>query len=145
MDIEAYILERLDPQIAWYDSKSGWNQVWYRRLRFGEIAIACSLSFLVSYADTLAVLKILAGLLGVGVAIIAGILSLFRFQETWIEYRSICEALKREKFLFQARAEPYASDGAAAVFVARAEALMGQEHTAWSERMAQRGEPPTSS
>jgi Protein of unknown function (DUF4231) len=137
MDIQEYIQQRLDPQIAWYDSKSVWNQEWYKRLRFAEIIIACSLSFLVSYADSLVAIKILAGLLGVAIAVIAGILALFKFQENWIEYRSTCENLEREKLLFETGTEPYDTERAALDLVARAEAILSKEYATWTQRISQ--------
>ena len=144
MNRDAYIQERLDPQIQYYETKSSWNQTWYKRLRLAEIVIACSVSFLVSYADSLIGIKVLAGLLGVAVAVIAGVLSLFRFQELWIDYRSTCESLKQERYLFLTGSGPYAGENAGSEFVTRVEAMLGKEHASWTDRMAPRSDAGTS-
>ena len=34
---EEYIEQCLNDQINSYDRKSGWNQLWFKRLRFAEI------------------------------------------------------------------------------------------------------------
>ena len=89
MTPEEYIEARLDQQIHWYSAKSRSNQIWFRALRLIEIAFASASPFLVNQitADT-AALKIIVGSMGVCVAVIAGIVSLYRFQENWIEYRA---------------------------------------------------------
>ena len=73
-------------------------------------------------------------------AIAAGALSLFRFQELWIQYRSSSETLKHEKFLFLTRTEPYNVVQPLPLLVNRAEALISREHTSWSQYIRTKGE-----
>src|SRR5574341_946863 len=101
MTPEEYLKTRLDDQIDWYSAKSRSNQNWFKTLRLIEIAFASASPFLVSQIATdTNVLKIVVAAMGVCVAVIAGIVSLYKFQENWIEYRTTAETLKREKFLF---------------------------------------------
>jgi Protein of unknown function (DUF4231) len=74
---------------------------------------------------------IVVGLLGMAVTIIAGVLSLGQHQEHWIEYRAVCEGLKKEKFLFQTRVEPYNGDNAFQLLIQRVETLVSKENTNW--------------
>ena len=55
-------------------------------------------------------IQIVVGLIGVGIAIITAILGLYQFEQNWIEYRTICESLKKEKYLFLTKTEPYNVD-----------------------------------
>jgi hypothetical protein len=55
-----------------------------------------------------------------------------QFQASWIAYRSTCEALKHEKFLYLAQAGPYESnEKAIALLAERIEGLVSQEHAKW--------------
>lgn len=134
MDEKAYIEQRLDDQIGWYDRKSQWNQRWFKRLRLIEIVCACSIPFLVSTIspedDSM---RLVTGVIGVVVAVVAGLVSLYKFEENWIAYRTTCESLRHEKFLYLTRATPY--DGAASfpLFVQRVEGLISKENSDWSQ------------
>jgi hypothetical protein len=48
------------------------------------------------------------GVLGALIAIVKGVQQLNQYHADWISYRSTCEALKHEKFLYLAKAGPYA-------------------------------------
>lgn len=142
MTPEEYIEARLDEQIHWYSAKSRSNQIWFRVLRLLEIAFASTSPFLVSQitADTPA-LKIIVGSMGVCVAVIAGIVSLYRFQENWIEYRSTAESLKHEKFLFLTKSPPYDGDNSFHAFVSNVESLISKENAAWSSALREKPKP----
>jgi hypothetical protein len=133
MTPEEYLEARLDQQIHWYSAKSRSNQIWFRVLRLIEIAFASASPFLVNQitADT-AALKIIVGSMGVCVAVIAGIVSLYRFQENWIEYRATAESLKHEKFLFLTKSPPYEGENSFHAFVSNVESLISKENTNWS-------------
>ena len=79
-----------------------------------------------------AALKIIVGSMGVCVAVIAGIVSLYRFQENWIEYRATAESLKHEKFLFLTKSPPYEGENSFHAFVSNVESLISKENTNWS-------------
>lgn len=132
MNSDEYLKERLDPQISWYDSKSKRNKRGYYGLRIIEIVFAASIPFMLGYVDdTTPALKFVAGTLGLVVAIIAGFLGLFQLQENWISYRTTCETLRHEKFLFLTHAKPYDGNDAFVLLVERAEQLISKENTSW--------------
>jgi hypothetical protein len=54
-----------------------------------------------------------------------------QYQQNWITYRSTCERLRHEKFLFAAGAGPYTVARAEALLAERVESLVSQEHAAW--------------
>lgn len=139
MNPEEYIEKRLQDQIAWYDRKSLANQKTFKRLRVAEIVAAALIPFLSGIAISIPAYSlvgtIIVGLLGMAVTIIASILNLGRHQEHWMEYRTTCESLKKESFLFQTGVEPYNADDAFQLLVQRVETLVSKENTNWAQYM----------
>lgn len=69
------------------------------------------------------------------IAVIEGAQQLFKFQENWINYRSVCENLRREQYLYLARAGHYADAPDVDILLAESvERILGQESTHWAER-----------
>ncbi len=121
-------LERLEDQIVWYDRKSIFHQRWYKTLKFIEIATAA----VIPLAAGLGWSVYVTGTLGVLVVILEGLQSLNQFHHNWITYRSTCEELKHEKYLWLAKAGDYANTEHPDMLLAeRIESLISREHTRW--------------
>lgn len=134
MSPEEYLNDRLDDQIKWYDEKSAWNQKWFKRLRILEILFAVAIPFFISQiTGDSGPLKLIAGAMGVVVALVAGLVTLYRFQENWIEYRATAETLKHEKYLYLTQSAPYERDDAFHLLVATIESAISKENTGWSQ------------
>src|SRR5258705_12094953 len=103
MSGETATLERLDGQIDWYDKKSKCAQCWFKSLKFMEIAAAAAIPLVVVFKLPPAVSAVLGSLV-VG---IEGVQHVNQYQHNWITYRSTCEYLRHEKYLYQAKAGPY--------------------------------------
>jgi len=73
------------------------------------------------------------GLLGIVIAICAGVSSLLQFQEHWIKYRTTAESLKKEKYLYFTNSEPYDTKNPLPILVQRIESLVSQENTNWAQ------------
>ena len=130
-------MDRVDDQIGWYDRKSLTNQRWYKWLKIAAIVAAA----LVPFAAGLGAPTFLTAGLGVAIVILEGLQGLNQYQQNWINYRSTCEALKHEKYLYLAGAGPYLkSDNADALFAERAESLISREHAKWVSVREQHGE-----
>jgi len=122
-------LERLEDQINWYDRKSNYSQRAYKGLKVIEIVAAA----LVPLAAGLHLPAAVTGSLGVLIAVLEGLLQLNQYQHNWISYRSTCETLKHEKFLYLATAGPYSTAATAhALLAERIESLVSQEHAKWT-------------
>ena len=132
-----YIKSRLEDQINWYDKRSSTTQATFKLLRRAEIIAAALIPFLSGLAITDGpyrfALTVAIGVLGLVVTIIAGFLSLGRYQENWKDYRTTSESLRKEKFLFETRVEPYAGEDAFNLLVQRVETLMSKENTNWGQ------------
>jgi len=134
MDEAEYLKTRVDGQIGWYDKMSQYHQKWYKGLRIIEIVAAASIPFLVGYiTDTEHLFRTVVGLLGLTIAVITAVVSLCQFQENWVEYRTTCESLKHEKFLFLTGTEPYNVDTPFPLLVQRVESMISKENTTWSQ------------
>lgn len=136
MDSAEYLKTRLEEEILWYDRKSVANKKWNILCRIIEIVCAALIPFLAGYArQGPSYLSITIGGLGVAVAVSAGVSALLKFQEQWIKYRTTAESLKKEKYLFLTKVEPYNTDNPLSVFVQRVETLVSQENTNWAQYM----------
>lgn len=134
MSPEEYLHDRLDSQINWYSGKSRWNQQCFKRLRAVEILFAVAIPFLISQISANSeLLKLAAGAMGIVVALIAGLVTLYRFQEHWIEYRTTAETLKHEKYLYLTQSAPYDGDDAFHLLVGRIESSISRENSGWAQ------------
>lgn len=133
------IVARLEDQIAWYDRKSMSCQRIFKRIKTIEIVAAALIPFLAA-AKELPWSPWLTGGLGVMITVFVGILQLGQYQQNWITYRSTCESLNHEKYLYLGKAGTYASSpDAHALLAERVESLVSQEHAKWAS--AQQAQP----
>ncbi len=121
-------VERLEDQITWYDNKSVVNQRWHKTLKVTEIIAAAMIPFAAGFGAH----AVLIGGLGVCIVVLEGLQALNQYQQNWITYRSTCEELKHEKYLWLAKAGPYLkADNPDALFAERVESLISREHAKW--------------
>lgn len=133
MNEDEYISARVDNQIDWYDRKSKKSQCWFKFLRGFEIISAAAIPLVAGFAVEPFPVTLVVGMLGASIAIISSFVSLNQFQENWTEYRTTCESLKHEKFLFLTRTEPYHEGQPFPLFVQRVESMISKENSAWSQ------------
>jgi hypothetical protein len=136
------IMERLEDQIGWYDRKSITNQQYYKRIKMIEIAAAATIPFLSAFPFSR--MMWVTGALGVLITILEGMLHLNQYQQNWIAYRSTCESLKHEKYVYLGKASPYAgTTDPHALLAERIESLVSQEHAKWASVQQQEPKPKT--
>jgi hypothetical protein len=77
---------------------------------------------------------------GALIVVLEGLQQLQQYQQNWTTYRSTCERLKHEKFLFIAHAGPYAAaPNSESLLAERVEGLVSQEHAAWVSHREESG------
>lgn len=136
MNQDEYLKDRLEDQVDWYDRKSMQNQKWFKRLQVAAIIAAASIPLLSGYiTETTPFLKLSVGFLGLTVAAITAVLGLYKFQENWLEFRTTCESLKHEKYLFLTKSEPYDQGDPFKLLVERVESLISKENSSWNRYM----------
>jgi len=131
-------MQRLEDQISWYDSKSNRAQACFKSLKLLEIGSGALIPFLAGiHAPAWS-----TGSFGVLIVILEGVQHLNQYQQNWITYRSTCESLKHEKYLYLANAGPYSKDeNRMAVLAERVESLVSQEHAKWVSTQDQTKNP----
>jgi Protein of unknown function (DUF4231) len=123
--------DRLESQIDWYDRKSRSAQRMFKRIKVIEILSAAAIPFLAALSFPYE--KLVTAGLGVLITVLEGLLHLNQYQQNWTTYRSTCEALKHEKYVYLANAGPYAAVPAPhALLAERIESTVSQEHAQWS-------------
>ena len=126
--------KRLDDQIVWYGKKSSFNQRWFKILKIAQIVAGA----LIPFTSSVGALAFVAGALGVLIVFFEGLQSLNQYQHNWISYRSTCEQLTHEKFLWLAKAGPYANAANPdALLAERIEALIANEIATWTTTIQQ--------
>jgi len=132
---------RLEDQIDWYNRRSIKSQRLFKALKLATIVAAAAIPLCAG----LQVSAWVTGGLGALIAVLEGIQQLNQYQHNWITYRSTCEALKHEKYLYLAGAGPYAgAANAKALLAERIESLISQEHAKWISSVEQLPKAPKS-
>lgn len=134
IEFETYLKDRYDDQVDWYNGKAVTNQAIYRRMQWATLVLAAITPVLIELrleswlAHVPAVIAALVAILTAG-------LKAFKFEEHWINYRTTCETLRKEKHFYDWGLEGYdiAKDPKEkqALFVERVENLISRENTLW--------------
>lgn len=121
-------MDRLEDQITWYDNSSRRAHLLFKALK--AVVIVCAA--LIPLLSGMGVTPWLTGSFGAAIAILEGLQQLNQYQQNWIRYRSTCESLKHEKYLYLAKAGPYSGTGDGhALLAERVESLVSQEEAKW--------------
>ncbi len=139
ISIEQYITDRVDHQYLYYSAAASKAKHRYYLIKAAEISLAATVPFLsaLTTSSSLSYMKVLVGVIGVLVTAASGMLLLYKFHETWINFRSTAQALQSEKYLFLSRSGPYKRKAASAFFIERIETILGMENQKWQSYMAQ--------
>jgi Protein of unknown function (DUF4231) len=120
---------RLDDQLGWYEKSAQRSQKSYRGLKLVALLIGAAIPVAAALGASAAVAGVLGGL----VVVLEGVQQLFHYQENWLRYRGMAEALRTEKHLFEAHAGSYATATDRLQLLAeRIEAMFAQERSAWT-------------
>lgn len=131
MNDEEYMKSRVDDQIDWYGKKSKHAQFRFKLLRGSEIVAAASIPLVAGFATETKLTMFVIGAIGASITVMSALISLNQLQEKWTEYRTTCESLKHEKYLYLGKAEPYHDEEPFALLVQRVESLISKENSAW--------------
>src|SRR6266540_2984222 len=96
-------MSRLEDQILWYDRKSVRSQQRFKALKMLQIVSAAA----IPVAAGLHAPAELTGGLGALIVVLEGIQQLNQYHQNWLTYRSTCESLRHENYLYLGRAGPY--------------------------------------
>ena len=126
-------LDRLEDQINWYDRKSAQQKRYFNILKIVTIVGAATIPILTTVRLDAKLSQTITAALGAAIVVIEGIQQLYQLQTNWILYRSTCESLRHEKYLYLGHAGPYAvAQDAHSLLAERIESLVSQEHAKWA-------------
>jgi hypothetical protein len=124
-------VERITHLSAWYGEKAHRNRTYYQTLKATQIVFAASIP-VVAVSGAGDIQRWTTAVLGSLVGIIEGFIQLGQYQQNWLLYRATREALKREDFLYSAKAGPYSeARDADTLFVERSDSIMSGESLKW--------------
>ena len=154
-----YLKQDLSGQRDWYDRRAAQHKKYANRLGLTVIACGALTTFMAALKsigwptlDTLS--DVCVALLGVSVALVQGTLRIWRFDETWIEYRLASERILRERRLFINAVGPYAAienEGASLRhFIEAVEQIIAEEQKIyfkqdWTEEPSESAPPAAAS
>ena len=127
---EEYLEKRYEEQIKWYNKKSSQNKRYYQWFQWIIIVISSALPVLVAAMP--ARFELITISLSIILAITTSALKIFKFQENWLNYRTVAETLEKEKHYYNIGAIEYAAaEDKKQLFVERVEALISRENSLW--------------
>lgn len=125
---------RLEGQRTYYSSNAAKYQTHYRRIKIALITLAAVIPVLVFIPGDPSRFVVAAA--GVAIAVLEGWLLLNQYGPLWVKYRITAESLKRERWLLLSGAGDYkglAVETRMGLLAERVEALLAEEHQAWTE------------
>ena len=130
-----FLKETYEAQTNWYDKKATQNKKMYHGLQFSLILFSALTPIFIAmdwtFTDTV-IMRWVSIISSVLVVLLASTIKMFKFQENWIIYRSICEQLKREKNLFDFNRGIYSGiEDKQGKFVDRVQDLISKENSRW--------------
>lgn len=132
-DEKEYIDSRVDKQIDWYDTKSIHAQKMYKIFTFIILVSSAIIPFIANLTISSFYIKVFVSILGVLGTISQGVINVNKYNENWIEYRTICESLKKEKYMYLTRSGVYSEqENRFSYFAERIESIISQENVNWA-------------
>lgn len=130
MDEQQYLVKRVDDQISWYSKESKKSQSYYKIINItvmiATLLISAGAGF--NYFNE----PLIPVILGLIASSLEFTLKMNKYQEKWILYRSTCEELKREKYMYLTKSGIYAIDeNSFNKFVERVETITAVEQALW--------------
>lgn len=132
--MEEYLHDRLEDQIKWYDNKSMSCQKHYNLNKYIQIIAGALIPTITPFSLMFnsIIFTIIISVLGLFIVISQSISSIKKFHENYIQYRTTCEALKHEKYLYLNNVEPYDNEKEPLkLLVSRVESIISNENINW--------------
>lgn len=138
MTPEEYLEKRVADQYNYNNRKSTKCQSFYKQYQSIVIVSGAIIPLLSGFADNDSVaVRMAIGVLGAIITISTGVVAMNKYQENWMRCRVMAESLKRERFRYETKTEPYDGADAFAVLVGRVEATLEKENAEWKDLLTQ--------
>ncbi|MDM8265618.1 DUF4231 domain-containing protein [Limosilactobacillus pontis] len=135
MQENEYLKRRLNDQLNWYDKKSTTQKRCYYWSKFITLVCTASIPVISVVFRQQSFTVVITATIAAIATVTEGILTLTKWHEKWIAYRSNAEALKHEKYSFLTSSGAYANLSEQEKFhalVDRTENIISNENTNWA-------------
>ncbi|RKR05592.1 uncharacterized protein DUF4231 [Flavobacterium sp. 90] len=129
MEIENYIIQRVDDQIRYYSIASSRNRLLYLTIMTFQIFLGAYLPILTRVSLSLNI-DLQISLIGAFIIILTGLQGIGNFKEKWVLYRKTAEKIKQEKFKFLTIPDKYKEEEFFN-FVRKIEEIFASENNEW--------------
>lgn len=100
-----YLQRRVEAQQKWHSCKAAWNKRRYYGVEITTLLAGAAIPVVNLWvADA----RVLSGLLGGLIVVANGVGKLFKFQENWLQFRTLSETLEREQEFYKTGVGDYA-------------------------------------
>lgn len=136
-NIETYMKEVIDDQIAWHDNKAIYNQKKYKERTVIISVLSLSIPiFSVLNFDLqifMIIKNVIIAFLGAAISFLSILLNLDKNHQNWIDYRNTCEQLKQEKQFYLFSVEKYSDvQNKDAIFVQATQDILNKQNNNWT-------------
>ncbi len=129
-EIQGFIDGRYKEQVDWYSQRASRNKKFYVVFQWITVGFSAAVPALVIGMPS--DLKWITASLSVVVAIGTSAIKTFKYQELWLNYRTISETLKKEHVFFSHGLGDYAkAEDKGRIFIERVETLISRENSLW--------------
>ena len=140
-NINEYIKVRIDDQIEYYDKKSIHYKKMHENLTITTIILSASIAIIPAFTALIPNYKntftFLSAFFAAIITVLQTIDKLKKYNELFYQYRSTCEKLKQEKYLFLTNSGEYKTSHNAPtneqLLVERCESIMATENGTWAQ------------
>jgi Protein of unknown function (DUF4231) len=133
LDGTAYVAERCDPQIAYFEKKANKAKRWHQWSAISIAIVAGAIPVIDVLPLDQTLQRVLTAVLGASVVVIQSTRSIKRWHEDWLLFRNAEETLRAEKMLYLTRTGDYAGEDVDSIFVTRIEKVLSMSHGSFSE------------
>lgn len=123
---QKYLNERYKVEVAYYDKSAIKNKWLNYSLQIPTIIMAAIVPIVAALE-----LILITVILSATMAILIGIVNFGKFEEKWHNYRSTCEALRKELYFYDAKISDYKEAKDQEFFVEKIESIISSEHAKW--------------
>jgi len=144
-----YINRRLESQRKWHSDQAGWNKKWFYTVEIITLVAGALIPIInvIDWPSGSHVVRILSASLAAILVVAASLGRLYKFQENWLNYRGLTEALRREEEMYLNRVGEYgvlSDQERNRLLVERVEGILASTTTQYlTLHRAERERPPT--
>lgn len=134
MNDTEYLEKRLKEQQKYHSKQAKKYKQRYYGLNATILIVSAAIPIITLCMDSFPfAIRIVTAILSSLITILTGLLSLFKYQELWVTYRTTSELLKKNEFLYETKTFPYNQENAFELLVLNCEEVIGNITQTWEK------------